>query len=88
MGKNGVYYYDGKNESSIKTPEIKVINATGAGDAFVAGLAYSYLNNFDIDYTARFAVSASVLALSHENTINPNMSLENILNKMKEIKLC
>lgn len=88
MGKDGVYYYDGKNENTIKTPEIKVINATGAGDAFVAGLAYSYLNNFNIDYAARFAVTASVLALSHENTINPNMSLENIINKMKEIKLC
>jgi pseudouridine kinase len=33
-------------------------------------------------------MTASILALSHENTINPNMSVENINNKMKELKLC
>jgi len=88
MGEEGTYYNDGQNENLIPTPTIKVVNATGAGDAFVAGLAYSYCNDFDLDYTTRFAMTASVLALSHENTINPNMSLENINKKMKEIGLC
>jgi len=88
MGEEGTYYNDGQNENLIPTPTIKVLNATGAGDAFVAGLAYSYCNDFDIDYTTRFSMTASVLALSHENTINPNMSLENINKKMKEIGLC
>jgi len=88
MGEEGTYYNDGQNENLIPTPTIKVVNATGAGDAFVAGLAYSYCNDFELDYTTRFAMTASVLALSHENTINPNMSLENINKKMKEIGLC
>jgi len=88
MGEEGTYYNDGQNENLIPTPTIKVVNATGAGDAFVAGLAYSYCNDFDLDYTTRFAMTASVLALSHENTINPNMSIENINKKMKEIGLC
>lgn len=51
-------------------------------------MAYGYLNNYDIDFTARFAMTASILALSHDNTINPNMSLENVNKKMKEIGLC
>lgn len=39
----------------------------------------------DIDVAAKFATSASIIALSHENTINPNMSAENIKLQMKEL---
>lgn len=88
LGEDGVYYNDGVSSGHIKPPKIKVINATGAGDAFVAGLVYGYINEFDTDLSARFAMAASILALSHENTINPNMSIENINKKMKEIGLC
>jgi pseudouridine kinase len=88
LGAEGIYYNDGKYENKISIPKIKVVNATGAGDAFVAALSYGYVNDFDINYNARFAVGASLLALSHENTINPNMSIENINKKMKEIELC
>ncbi|MGF7058853.1 PfkB family carbohydrate kinase [Brassicibacter mesophilus] len=88
LGKEGVYYSDGCNSNLIKTPEIKVINATGAGDAFIAALVYSYINDYDIEYAARYSMAASVLALSHENTINPNISNGSIINKMKELKLC
>jgi len=88
LGENGVFYNDGENADYVTPPKVRVINATGAGDAFVAGLAYCYFNGLSIDYTARFAVTASVLALSHANTINPSMSLENINKKMKETELC
>lgn len=88
LGEDGVFYNDGVHTNHVHNPKIQVVNATGAGDAFVAGLAYSYFNDFDIDQSARFAMTASILALSHEKTINPNMSLENINKKMKEIGLC
>jgi pseudouridine kinase len=88
LGAEGVFYSDGTNMKQIKAPSIKVINATGAGDAFVAALAYAHLNDIEIDESAKFAVAASIIALSHENTINPNLSIENINLKIKEIELC
>jgi pseudouridine kinase len=88
LGEEGVYYKDGECENLIAAPKVKVVNATGAGDAFVAAVAYSYLRNFDIEYTARFAMAAAILALSHEKTINPGMSKENIDRKMEELRLC
>ena len=88
LGEEGMYYDDGVNFSHIKSPKIHVVNATGAGDACLAALAYSHFNNFDIGLSARFSMSAAILALSHENTINPNISVENIIKKMEEIKLC
>lgn len=88
LGKNGVFYSDETTMNKIKANNIKPINATGAGDAFMAALVYCYLNNIDIDESAKIATAASVIALSHENTINPNMSIENINLKLKELELC
>lgn len=88
LGDKGIFYSDGNHMKHIEVPRVKIVNATGAGDAFVAGLAYGYLNDMDIDESARIAITASAIAISHENTINPNMSIQNINLKMKEIGLC
>jgi len=88
LGEDGMYYDDGINSNHIRNPKIHVVNATGAGDACAAALAYSHFNDFDIRSSTLFSMSAAILALSHENTINPNISVDNINMKMKEIKLC
>lgn len=88
LGKNGVIYCDETVMNNFKVENINPINATGAGDAFMAALVYCYLNNIDIAESAKIATAASIVALSHENTINPNMSIENINLIMKELKLC
>lgn len=88
LGDKGLFYSNGIESGKIQTPKIKVVNATGAGDAFVAALVYSRLKEFSIEYAGKFAMATSILAISHENTINPNMSAENVNNKMEELKLC
>lgn len=88
LGKNGVFYCDDKNMNHIKANNVTPVNTTGAGDAFMAALVYCHLNNIDLNESAKIATAASVVALSHENTINPNMSIENINLKMKELELC
>lgn len=88
LGEEGMYYDDGINSNHIRNPKIHVVNATGAGDACLAALAYSHFNDFDIRCSALFSMSAAIVALSHENTINPNISVDNINMKIKEIKLC
>lgn len=88
LGQNGVFYNDGYKMNHMKIPKIKAVNATGAGDAFMAGLAYGYYYGMDIEETAKFAIAASIIAVSHEDTINPYISVENIKSKMKEMELC
>ncbi|EOD00687.1 PfkB family carbohydrate kinase [Caldisalinibacter kiritimatiensis] len=88
LGKEGVYYADEGCLGIIRPPKINVINATGAGDAFMAALVYSYIHKFDVQKSAKYGIFASLLALSHENTINPNMSVEKI-NELKGVdKTC
>lgn len=88
LGKNGVFCANEEKKLHIDGVNVNIINATGAGDAFMSGLIYSYLNNFEIEYSAKFSTAASIIALSHENTINPNMSVKNIEKILKEIVLC
>lgn len=80
LGADGIYYNDGKHKGKIAGKKLKAVNTTGAGDAFVAALVYCHLQEMGIKDTANFAQNASILTLMHENTINPNMSLENIIN--------
>lgn len=88
LGKEGVFCADKNNSFNLRGLDIKVVNATGAGDAFISGLVYSHLNNFNLEQSAKFSTGASLLALSHKNTINPNMSVENIEKLLKEMTLC
>lgn len=88
LGEDGVYYNNGKDRGVYKPKKVKMVNANGAGDAFVAGLVYSELNNFEIIDTLNFASTCSAITIAHKETINPNISLDNIYKKMEENKLC
>lgn len=88
LGANGCLYMDrdgNKIERKLKPVE-NMVNATGAGDAFTAAVIYSYINDFSIDQTLDYALAAGVAALSHEKTINPNMSITLLENILKERK--
>ena len=89
LDEEGVYYNDGNLEGKIKTYGIPVKNVTGAGDSFVAGLGYGYMMGMPLKNRVKFAIGASILTISHEDTISPDMSVENInkiLNKTKWIE--
>lgn len=88
LGSKGVYYGNPSLHITKPAPKVKVINATGAGDAFMAGLIYGHFNDANIEEIVVIGIAASILALSHENTINPNFSIKNIMNLIKELKIC
>ncbi|QOX63757.1 winged helix-turn-helix transcriptional regulator [Anoxybacterium hadale] len=88
LGSEGVFYHDGKVHKLIPNPKVTVANATGAGDAFLAALAYGRFHDYDIDESARFSMAAAIMALNYEETINPNISDENVKKTMKETGLC
>ncbi len=80
LGKEGVYYQDREGRCLWARGEpMEVVNATGAGDAFMGGLVYAHLQGWPPEKTLPFAVAASRMAIAHQNTINPNISAENIL---------
>ena len=86
LGEDGVFYSNGKVSGHMKPFKTKVINTTGAGDAFMSGIAYSYLEGLDIIESCKNGVACATLAIESEKTISEYMSLENI-NRIKEENL-
>ena len=76
LGTDGVFCSSAGEQGLEKAGKTAdgVANASGAGDAFLAGIAYSWLQHWPLVKSARFAISAANVALSHRSTINPGMS--------------
>ena len=78
LGTEGCYYADQKGRCFFKKPKKveEMVNASGAGDAFMAGLVYSYLKKFDPEKMTDTALLCGGIAVMSEETINPEMSEE------------
>lgn len=76
LGREGVYYRDKDGAALLARgkPMEQVVNTTGAGDAFLGGLLYAFLRGGPIEKALPFAVAASRMAISHRDTINPDIS--------------
>ena len=75
LGGDGVYAAD--HNGAVRLPCYPAVmkNATGAGDAFMAALAWAYLDGNALEPTARLAQAAAAIAIEGEETINPAMSV-------------
>lgn len=88
LGDEGVHYNNGEVKGVFKPKKVKMINANGAGDAFVAGLVYSALNDLSMVETLKFASACSAVTVAHNDTINPNISLDTINKRVEENEKC
>ncbi|MEG1365499.1 MAG: carbohydrate kinase family protein, partial [Cetobacterium sp.] len=78
LGEEGVYFANKDIRQKLPSLKAKVVNTTGAGDAFMAGIAYSFMNDEDILQSCKNGIAAATIAISSEDTINKNMSINNI----------
>lgn len=88
LGKDGVYYKNINTSGHIKSSEINIINATGAGDAFMAALIYGQYNGLLLKDSVIFSIASSLLAMMDESTVNRNISVSNIYKLIEEMKIC
>ncbi|SHJ66978.1 carbohydrate kinase family protein [Parasporobacterium paucivorans] len=77
-GSDGVYCANGNETFQQPTLTTNIVNATGAGDAFAASLAFSFLRGLSLQETALVGSAASAIALESTETINPLLSLDEI----------
>ena len=86
LGSEGCLYMDQSGAVLRRKlrPVEQMVNATGAGDAFMAATIYSTLCGFDPEKTLHYALCAGIAAISHEKTIHPGMSVSLIEKIWKE----
>ena len=93
LGKDGVIVADANEKFWIKHEFVKMQNATGAGDSFLAGYVHQALNGESMDKKVRFAIASAILNVQSKFTVSESMSkdaVERILNEieMERIELC
>jgi pseudouridine kinase len=85
LGADGVFYSDGVEQrlDGPGRPETGIASTSGAGDAFMAGLVFAWLNDWSPERTLRFASAAAEVTLAHVAAINPSLSAESV-NRLSE----
>lgn len=86
LGKRGCYYCDAEGTSMFRAlkPVDAMQNATGAGDAFMAGLIKGHMDRLDKAGMLDRALAAGIAATLSSSTINPGMSEELINSIIKQ----
>lgn len=78
LGEEGVAYSSTEGSGHVPAVRCEVIDRTGAGDALTAAVVYGVVSGFPVDESLHLGVSAATMALSSKDTVNPDLSLENL----------
>ena len=85
-GDKGVFFSDGQQQGMQKVRRGKedIRNAGGAGDAFLAALAYAWMEKWDLATSIEFSLAATDLTLAHAGTNDPTLSVGRIQHAMEQ----
>lgn len=72
-GPHGVAYAGAGCRGHLPAPDVRVANATGAGDAFSAGVAYAIAAGHAAQQAAALGSALASFALSSESTVSPDI---------------
>ena len=75
LGSEGVYCRSAAQEWLFPAlPITEVVNTTGAGDAFLAGVAYALVKGLEFPQTAQYGLMAARATLMSTKAVNPDIA--------------
>ena len=86
LGESGVFYStdDAQGSCRLESTRSRVLNTAGAGDAFLAGLVVSWLEDYPLEQSLRFALAAADVTLGYPGTNNPELSRRTIAKRLEQ----
>jgi pseudouridine kinase len=76
LAQLGVVYATSETSGHIPAIRTSIIDPTGAGDALIATMIFSLLNDIPIDDAVQLGVAAASLTLRYRGAVVPDLSLE------------
>ena len=76
LGARGVLAADRHQALLFPCAPARPVSTTGAGDAFMAALAWAESEDLSLAEAARAAVSSAALAIESDEAVNPDLSLD------------
>lgn len=85
LGDAGAYYAEEGNSGHLASIKTDVVDVTGAGDAFTAGVIYALSESQPFTRAAKMGQAAATLTLQNSTTVSPLLSDQKINELIKEI---
>ena len=85
LGSKGVYIAQQDRKIFTPCPPTVLINATGGGDAMMAGITAAFVSGMSPEETAALGVACGSIAVEGSETINPALSMQAAKQKMQTI---
>ncbi len=85
LGDKGVYVANDKEHKLLPSPKVNVVDTTGAGDAFIAGVIYGLNIEKDIFEACKYGSAMAAITLSRAETVADDLSVLLLENKRKEL---
>lgn len=74
LSSEGVYCRNAAQEWLFPALPGEIVNTTGAGDAFLAGVVFAYTKGIDFPQTAQYGLMAARAALMSSKAVNPDIA--------------
>lgn len=84
LGAGGVWCASGAEEFALTPLASHAANATGAGDAFTAGVAWGIATGMTMRESAEWALACSAITFESERTVTEQMSVAAVRARMEE----
>ena len=75
LGADGAYCAEAGNSVLLPCPQAAPVNATGGGDAMMAGLVAAHCEGLPLEEAGRLALACGAIAVESIETVNPELSL-------------
>lgn len=86
LGKEGAKVFTQDRVISCKCENVAVVNATGAGDAFMGGIVIGKVLHYDLMETIQFASAASVCTIETGASVCKNLTLDLVNERKKNLQ--
>lgn len=86
-GKNDLYAKDYKCIFRAKPPNVKVVDSTGAGDAFAASFLSGIIRKNEIVFAIKLGIINSLSVITHYGAKNILLSFEEAVGAIKKMKV-
>lgn len=78
LGEKGAYYREGASEGIVETKPVKLLSATGAGDAFSSAILMGHVMGLSAMEAAQMGIACASIAMESQTAVNLDMSMERV----------
>ena len=86
-GKNGAYALANNNFHKVASPDVKVVETTGAGDAFASGFVSGLIKKHDIKFGMQLGTANSISVIQHHGAKNKLLKYNEALKLIKKHRI-